>query len=311
MNLLRRLITIIILAIAGFLFLSYQNDILVDELKLKYGQSPSQYMEVDGMPVHYRIEGEGFPLVLVHGTAASLHTWDDWTNELKSEFKIIRFDLPAFGLTGPSPDGTYSLDFYADFVNKVLQKLNVKACFIAGNSLGGAISWLYTAKYPDQVKKLVLIDASGYPRKSGPPLIFKLAQQPYFSGFFKSFTPKFIIENNLKAVYHDDAKINQALIDRYFEMALREGNRQAFIDRANQKFTDQSELIKSIVTPTLILWGKHDTWIPVSYANRFKEDIMGSDLIIYDNAGHVPMEEIPLITASDVKAFLLKEVSSE
>ncbi|MEM8895085.1 MAG: alpha/beta hydrolase [Bacteroidota bacterium] len=306
MTALRRIITIIILAIAGFLFLSYQNDIPVEVLKEKYGQAPSQYMEVDGMPVHYRVEGEGFPLVLVHGTAASLHTWDVWTEELKSDFKVIRFDLPAFGLTGPAPSGEYSLDMYAGFVDKVLTQLNVDSCFIAGNSLGGAISWYYTVKHTEKIRKLVLVDASGHPRSSGPPLIFKLAQQPAFASFFKSFTPKFIIENNLKAVYHDDSKIDQSLVDRYFEMALREGNRQAFIDRANQKFTNQSHLIKSIEVPTLILWGEHDTWVPLSDAYLFEEAIEDSELIVYDNAGHVPMEEIPIITARDTKAFLLK-----
>lgn len=306
MKLIKRLLTILLLAIVGFLFLSYQNDIPVEELVAQYGQAPSQFMEIDGMPVHYRIEGEGMPLVLIHGTAASLHTWDAWTEELASDFKVIRFDLPAFGLTGPAPDADYRLDAYADFVDKVLVRLNVDSCYMAGNSLGGAISWYYAVQQPEKVKKLVLVDASGHPREKGSPIIFQLARQPMFAFLFKKFTPKFIIENNLKAVYHDDSKIRDELVDRYFRMALREGNRQAFVDRANIKVTSQSELIKTLDVPTLILWGKHDTWVPLSDAYLFEEEIEGSEVIVYDNAGHVPMEEFPILTARDTRYFLLK-----
>ncbi|MEQ9301621.1 MAG: alpha/beta hydrolase [Cyclobacteriaceae bacterium] len=306
MKIFRRLLTIVILAIVGFLYLSYQKEIPVEELVAQYGQAPSQYMEIDGMPLHYRVEGEGMPLVLIHGTGASLHTWEVWTEELSSDFKVIRFDLPAFGLTGPSPKGEYSLDFYADFVDKVLTNLDIDSCYIAGNSLGGAISWYYATQHPDKVKKLVLVDASGHPRVNGQPTIFKLAQQPAFAALFNSFTPKFIIENNLKAVYHDDSKITDELVDRYYRMALREGNRQAFIDRANTKFTTRSELIETIDVPTLILWGENDTWVPLSDAYLFKEEIEGSKLIIYEGVGHVPMEEIPIKTARDTKAFLLR-----
>ncbi len=306
MTALRRILTIFILAIVGFLYLSYQNDIPVEDLVAEYGQAPSQYMEIDGMPVHYRVEGEGMPLVLIHGTAASLHTWDAWTEQLSSDFKVVRFDLPAFGLTGPSPEGNYSLDFYAEFVDKVLVNLNIDSCYIAGNSLGGAVSWYYTTQYPNKVKKLVLVDASGHPRVNGQPTIFKLAQQPAFAAIFKSFTPKFIIENNLKAVYHDQSKISDELVDRYFRMALREGNRQAFIDRANTKFTTRSELIETLDVPTLILWGEHDAWVPLSDAYLFNKEIKGSELIVYEDAGHVPMEEIPFKTAQDTKTFLLR-----
>lgn len=301
----RRTLLVIVIALVGALLLAYQNDIPVEILIDQYGQAPSQYMEIDGMPVHYRVEGEGMPLVLIHGTAASLHTWDGWAKELSSDFKVVRFDLPAFGLTGPSPEANYSLDFYASFVDKVLLRLNIDSCYMAGNSLGGAISWYYATQYPAKVKKLVLVDASGHPRQGNQPIIFRLAQQPAFAAFFKYFTPRFVIENNLKAVYYDDTKITEDLVDRYFSMALREGNRQAFIDRANTKFDSKSELIKSLKLPTLILWGQHDEWVPLSDAYLFEDEIKNSELIIYSTAGHVPMEEIPVRSALDTRSFLI------
>ena len=104
--------------------------------------------------------------------------------------------------------------------------------------------------------------------------------------------------------------ITEELIDRYYELYLREGNRQAFIDRVrNIEYNDASP-IKTIKTPTLIMWGADDEWIPVRLAGQFKNDLINSKSIIYKEAGHVPMEEIPEVTAVDVRTFLLEKPKS-
>ena len=89
----------------------------VSALQAKWAPPPSQFIAVRGMQVHVRDEGprdDPVPIVLLHGTGASLHTWDGWTPELTRERRVIRFDLPGFGLTGPSPDGVYSIESYVD-----------------------------------------------------------------------------------------------------------------------------------------------------------------------------------------------------
>jgi len=129
------------------------------------------------MNVHYRDEGEGFPIVLIHGTAASLHTWDDWTDELKKTNRVIRMDLPAFGITGPNKNADYSLQAYTDFLNSFIDKLKLEKFHLAGNSLGGNIAWNYAADYPQKVEKLILVDASGLPTNKEPPSIFKMAKK--------------------------------------------------------------------------------------------------------------------------------------
>lgn len=296
-------IGLIVIAVILFL-LGYQADKPLDELKLKYANQSSRFMELDGMDVHYRIEGSGKPLVLVHGTAASLHTWDAWTDILKDSFQIIRMDIPAFGLTGPNATGDYSSDYYVGFLEQFLNQLNIDHFYLAGNSLGGRVAWNYASAYPGQVDKLILLDAAGIPHKGEMPMVFKLARNPVFSFLLKNVLPRSFIEKNLKEVYFDDDKISIELINRYHDLALREGNRQAFIDRANIDFEDETDELLNISCPTLILWGKHDHWVQLEDAHVFEKKIKGSKLIVYENAGHVPMEEIPVESAKDVRQFL-------
>ena len=284
----------------------YTSDMTLEELKDRYTNDQSQFIEIMGMPVHFRKEGSGPALVLIHGTASSLHTWDDWTEDLKDHFEVIRMDIPAFGLTGPHPESDYSMDTYVQFLHQFLQSQSIDSCYIAGNSLGGAIAWNYTIKHPNEVKKLILLDASGAPKNTPPPLIFRLANLPVLSHALKYITPRSIIEKNLKDVYFNDDKVTDELIDRYYHLARRTGNRQAFIDRARLKFELPTEQLKEISCPTLIQWGADDQWIPVADVEFFINQIESSQSIIYPDAGHVPMEEIPAQSANDAKHFLMK-----
>lgn len=291
------------IVVIALMFSQFQPDKSATEINAKYADSQSKFVEIDGMKVHYKIEGKGAPLMLIHGTSSSLHTWDKWTEILKPHFTVVRMDIPAFGLTGAHPQNDYSIQSYASFINKFSQAVGLDTFYLAGNSLGGFISWYYTLQYPEKVKKLILIDAAGYPRETVPAL-FKIAQLPLVPDILKNFTPKFLVKKNLQQVYFDDAKITDALVERYFELSLREGNRDAFLHRMKTVFSAHYNEIKNIKTPTLIQWGKHDTWIPLKDGNQFHKDIINSKLIVYNNAGHVPMEEIPYETANDALTFL-------
>ena len=155
------IICLIIILIPIFIY--FRWDIPVEELKKKYTNEASEFVEVQGMQVHYRDEGEGDVIVLLHGTGASLHTWEPWTRELKKFYRVIRLDLPAYGLTGPHPEGKYQMDNYVAFLQEFLQKKDIQKFCLGGNSFGGGVSWEYALKYPDEVEKLILVDASGYP----------------------------------------------------------------------------------------------------------------------------------------------------
>lgn len=284
------------LFLIGLIF--FKNDIPVDNLKLLYATPASKFIPLMGMNVHYRDEGnrnDSTPIVLIHGTSSSLLTWDSVVIQLKDKHRIIRMDLPAFGLTGPNPNRDYSFDFYTQFIDSFLLKLQVKKCIVIGNSLGGGIAWHYALAYPNKVAKMVLVDASGFSSltKSKGAIGFKIAQTPVLNQIVKFVTPRFLVKKSLEDVYADDSRISDSLIDIYFKMTLREGNRTALIDRMRSGFQNESEKIAALKTPTLIIWGEQDQLIPVEHAYRFQKAIPNSQLSIFKFVGHVPMEETP------------------
>jgi len=288
-------------------YLNIASDISVEDLKKKYANEHSKFVKVDGMNVHYREEGEGVPIVLLHGTAASLHTWDDWTKDLKRKYRVIRLDLPAFGLTGPHPGRDYQIKAYAEFLNNFLEELNLPSFHLAGNSLGGEIAWFFTSQHPEKVRKLVLIDPAGYIENRELPLVFQLAQTPVLNKLIGYITPKAFIQKNIEEVYFEDKKIRPDLVTRYHEMSLRTGNRVAFIDRANTIKDKENILqLKKIQTSTLIVWGKEDTWIPVEHGQLFLSDLPNAELVVMEKVGHVPMEESPKESLKIVWDFLEK-----
>ncbi len=305
LKILRNLLLIISVLVVGILAFYFRFDIPVETLKAKYANKDSKFIEIDQMPVHYRLEGEGKEtLVLIHGTGASLHTWERWTEILKKDFQILRMDLPAFGLTGPHPQHQYSIQDYVSFIDKLLIQLNISQCHLAGNSLGGQIAWEYTLARPERVNKLILIDAGGVPSDRKRPWIFQLAQTPVLNQIVRYVTPRFFFENNLKQVYADHSKITEELITRYYELARREGNREAFIERTKTSSKSNFGTISKIKNLTLIQWGEADTWIPLSSGKQLEDKLPNAKLIVYPKVGHVPMEEAPEITVKDALRFL-------
>jgi len=280
-------------------------DIPVEELKTQYTDAQSQFVEVRGMNVHYRDEGQGPVLILIHGTAASLHTFDDWVRLLMGSYRIIRLDLPGFGLTGPHPERSYEMDAYCTFLEEFVSKLNLQSFFLGGNSLGGRISWNYALRFPARVKKLVLIAASGYPMDINL-LVYKLAKIPGMKKVLLRVAPFGGIYVNLTHCFANKDKVTGRMAKRYHQLLLREGNRQALLDRIRVEKTDEYRDIPRINCPTLIMWGDKDRVVSPSLAYRFRDDIRSSELVMYDDVGHIPMEELPEKTANDLAKFLRK-----
>jgi pimeloyl-ACP methyl ester carboxylesterase len=281
----------------------------LNTLKEKYAQAPSAFLEMDGLQVHYRDEGkpeDTLPIVLLHGTGASLHTFDEWAAELSQAHRVVRMDLPAFGLTGPFPDRDYSIEHYVAFLESFLSAKGIDHCVLGGNSLGGLIAWRFALKKPAMVDKLILINAAGYPRQTkSEPIAFTIARIPVLNQILTFITPRFVVRSSIENVYADKSKVTKELIDRYYDLTLRAGNRQAFVDRMQIDSDDSKiEQIKNIQQPTLILWGAEDALIPPESAYRFQEDLPNDTLVILPNVGHVPMEESPVESLVPVADFI-------
>lgn len=296
--------------LAGYVAFNWARDRPVSALQERWAPPPSKFVDIAGMRVHLRDEGphnDRTPIVLLHGAASSLHTWDGWVRELAKTRRVIRFDLPGFGLTGPTPDGNYSFDRYARFVISLVEKLGINRFHLAGNSLGGNVAWYTALTHAEQVEKLILVDATGYRYQSeSVPLALRLAKFSILKKITAHLLPRGIVSHSIKNIYGDPTKVTDEQVDRYYELALRDGNRTNLASRFEQLPIGLREnSIRLLHVPTLILWGAKDRLVPLKYAHRFHQDIEGSQLRIFDQLGHVPQEEDPVATVEAVEAFIL------
>lgn len=276
------------------------------ELLEKYTNRFSRFLVIDGMQIHYRDEGEGEPILLLHGAFSSLHTFNDWTNVLKKNgFRIIRLDIPGFGLTGPHPDHIYTIPNHLRILGIFLDMLGIQHCHIAGSSMGGWLTWEFALKYPERTKKIILIDAAGFLDPKSIPLPFRMAQTPFLNRVIKYAINRPMLETFVRQVYFDQSKVTELLLDRYYDLVTRPGNPEAFLMLVNGKFKDNTPHLRQLKAQTLIIWGNDDKWLSVENAYRFHKLIPDSQLIIYKNVGHLPMEEIADISIKDVLNFLL------
>jgi len=306
------LLLIAVLAVAaGGAIVAYSDPDLPDTaLVAKYGQPPSQFVTLaSGARVHYRDQGQhdGPALVLLHGSNASLHTWEPWVAQLGDRFRVISLDLPSHGLTGAVPGDDYSQEGMAKFVDEFTTALGVGRFALAGNSMGGGVAARFALIHPERLTHLILIDAGGMPTKlpRDPGVGFRLARIPVIQYVLLYVTPRGLFQDGFRTAIADDALVKPAMVDRYWELNRRAGNRAATLKRFQvplDAFIEHNAA--NIATPTLILWGELDTLIPPDAGDAYHDAIKGSKLIVYKNVGHIPMEEVPEQSARAAREFL-------
>lgn len=310
----RRVAGLLLIAAAAGFALSRAPDRTVESLVPRWAPAPSDFIDVRGMVVHVRDEGprgDPSPLVLLHGTGASLHTWEGWVRALKGQRRVITLDLPGFGLTGPRtgehrPYDDYRAETDAAFVLNVLDALRVPRFVIGGNSLGGDVAWRVAVLAAQRVDRLILVDAAGPAfEPEAVPVGFLAARIPVVNRIGEHLLPRSVVAASLAAVYGDPSRVSPMLVDRHFELTLREGNRRALTERLSRwRPGEGAERIAGIRVPTLILWGGRDRLIPPEVGREFRRRIAGSRLVVFDDLGHVPHEEDPARTVRAVLDFL-------
>ena len=312
MKILKFLAFSILVVIAAILILLYEGDIPVDVVDAKYSNPSSLFITLTNESrIHYRDEGNrrGEPIILIHGFGASLHTWTHWVELLGDEFRVITLDLPAHGLTGSVPNKDYSTTAFVETVGLLAGHLELSHFAIGGNSMGGEVAWRYALAHPQDVRALLLVNSAGLKEWHNPaeqPLAFQLLTQKWFRSVASILDPYYLISRAVHSSYNNSPIINDDLILRYYHMVMRDGSREAIITRSSypqQNDITPTDLMK-VNQPTLILWGREDSVIDVSMASKFDEVIENSTLIIYEQVGHVPMEELPDKSADDVRTFM-------
>jgi len=274
-------------------------------LEARYAAAPSQFLEAAGVRLHVRDTGprEAPSIVLLHGFGSSLHTWDDWAAELQTAHRVIRFDIPGFGLTGPDPSGDYTEERAQAVILALMERLGVERAAVIGSSMGGRIAWRFAAAHPERVTKLVLMAPDGfaspgldYNRPPNVPMLMRVL--PYT-------LPEGMLRGTLTPAYGDPKVVTQPLFERYRDMMLAPGVRQAIVDRMGQHILLPPEpILATIRMPVLLLWGGQDRMVPVTNAQDYLRALPNARLVTFSTLGHVPMEEAPAETAAAVRAFL-------
>ncbi|MEO1250831.1 MAG: alpha/beta hydrolase [Pseudomonadota bacterium] len=296
---------------AGLLLRTPDTD--PQEMLEKYTNAESEFVENgEGLRVHYRDQGnpDGLPIVLVHGTSASLHTWEPLVEELGDEYRLVTLTLPGHGLSSLHPDEDYGFSGYEDAVALVTAELGLERFVLGGNSLGGWIAWRYALARPDEVDALLLLNAAGSPLRPGEEpapmgLGFRLASNPVGRYILTQVTPRSLVRETALASVSVKSVMDDAAVDRYWELLRLPGNRHAAVMRTiDEREAGAFDRIGEIEQPALVIWGEEDQFIHASAALTFDENMQDAQIVIYDGIGHLPMEEAPEATAADIDAFL-------
>lgn len=296
-----KILKILLLTIIALFLLviawAWTSDTQFEDMRDKYANDASDFIDLGNEErLHYRDQGNrlGPVLILIHGTSASLHTWEPLIGFLKNDFRLVSFDLPGHGLTGANPDANYSMSKFVDSVDLVMVELGIESATLVGNSLGGAVAWEAGLALNDKVESLILIAPSGAPRikQASSNIGFKLLSSPIGPFLVNRFTPRAIIKASIEQTVYEASNVTDETVDRYWELLRLKGNRQAMFDLTKTPRRNQPwEALSNVTQPTLIIWGKEDNLLTVDMANVFDSEIPNSSLVVLEKVGHLPMEE--------------------
>jgi len=275
------------------------------ELQKRYGSSSTRMIDVYGLQVHYKETGpqDAPVLLLLHGFGSSLQTWDEWSVKLDPKYRVIRLDLPGFGLTGASPLNDYSEEKDVAILTHFADKLGLDKFSVIGHSMGGKMAWSLAAAQPDRVQALVLMAPDGFPEAKD--FGTKPYEVPAVMGLVKYFLPKYFVKKSIEPAFADAEALNDALVSRYYDMLRAPGVRGAILDRSNQTiYTDPVPRLKKIKAPTLLIWGEQDQMIPNSNAQSYAGVLLNSTTILLPKLGHLLQEEQPEKGLKAVMKFL-------
>lgn len=250
------------------------------------------FVNIEGLDLNYIVEGEGDPAVVLHGWGCNIETVISIVNILKEQYKVYALDLPGYGKSDEPKDVFDSFD-YARIVKKFLENMDVKKAVFIGHSFGGKLSIIFGSKYPELVKKIVLIDSAGLIPKRGVKYYFKVYSFKTLRFIYKHIFFWIKDEKRMEKFYKkfgsDDYKNADGIMRRIFVRVVNE---------------NMEPILKDIKVPTLLIWGDKDDATPLYMAKIMEREIEDSGLVILEGTGHYSyLEDYPKFSAV-IKSFL-------
>jgi pimeloyl-ACP methyl ester carboxylesterase len=277
-----------------------------EQIVKKYRDADSRFVVLDGVSLHYKDQGQGPAVLLVHGSLGDLADWDGWVATLRERYRVIRFDLPSFGLSGQVPSDNYSIDRYLTLVDSLMDHLGEPRFAIAGTSYGGLVAFRYAGTRTDRVSALILMNSAGIelggrrgrsdrPRDPNP-----------------IFTPRVVpVEETrrlLSDLINDSSVVTPALVQRKNDFAnVVDRDLESFLGVRLYERGDPMRVLSHVRAPALVLWGGNSKGLSPETAQAFADGLRNSSSIskiIYEGGGHLLHRERPEETARDVFTFL-------
>ena len=299
--------------------------LLVSCAHTKISQIPSEagkrfyYSETDFL--NYEVVGRGeIPVLFFHGLGGSLRNWDDVISYLpKDTFTAYLVDLKGFGLSSKPRDSHYSIKDNVELVCRFIIANGLKNFVLVGHSLGGGIALCITLEslVNPQLKprNLVLIDAAAY--KTDPPFFIKFVRIPVLGKLLLSLlSAEFKATFTLKKIIYDRKKITPKLIERYTAFMDQDGYNYALMQssedlishhyqQCTQNYQQCTQNYRYILYPVLVVWGKEDSAIPLSFGAQLIQDLPNAKIQVIERCGHNPHEEFPKEVADLIISFIM------
>lgn len=287
-------------------WLAWTPDKSEQVLLQSYSRPGTARLMVQQQPVFVQDSGprEAPAILLLHGFGASLQAWDDWAPALEKNLRVLRIDIPGFGLSGPAVNQDYSDAADVARVIAVMDQLGVQQVIVAGHSMGGRIAWNLAAAHPERVSQLVLLSPDGFPDPNAKS--DKTYEVPALLGLLPYSLPQWALRmGGVAPAFADDSQLTPQMMQRYHDMMLAPGVRTALLERMRQtRNSDPVSRLQSIKAPTLLLWGEKDAFIPVSNAQDYLKAMPQAKLVTLPDVGHVLHEEAPQASVQAVLDFL-------
>lgn len=277
----------------------FKRDIPLDTVKQKYTDEQSKFIEIDGFEVHYKDEGTGEPLLLLHSLNTTLQDWDKVATALSENFRVIRLDLPGFGLSSYNKSFDFKIDTYIYFLKKFTTRVGLKQFNLMGAGWGADLAWHYSILHHYLVDKLTLINPTDHPNYK-KPRYQRMCKNVFGSMAFRMSGSQRIIKKRAKKWFQNPETLQPKDIERYQDMLLKAGNRKAFVRLQRAFHRNRYDRLSKIPNPTLLIGGKE------LGKNPLEDKIPNLTAKYCDNAHLYPMIEAAELVAGDVLAFLKK-----
>ncbi len=301
-----RVVQVLLLAVLSALSVwLWTPDLPRAELEARYLAAPTDMRQVGPWRLHVRESGprDAPVVVLLHGFASSLQTWDAWAEGLQKTHRVVRLDWPGSGLSPPDPANDYTEARSLQLLLALLDELGVQRASWVGHSMGGRIAWTFAARHPERSERLVLVAPDGF--ASFGMAYGQAMAVPASWGLMRHVLPRALLRMNLQAAYAQPQNLSDALTRRYHDLLRAPGARQALLTRLQQTVLQEPlPLLRQIRAPTLLVWGEADAMIPVAHAQDYLRAIEGSRLLALPQVGHLPQEEAASASLQAVAAFL-------